>query len=81
MQDPAIYTLNSGLHTLLIEGRENGTRLDKLLITNDLNFTPYCDGDSEPDGDVDGVDLVDVISSGAIGIDTFANELGRINCQ
>lgn len=81
VQDPAIYTLNSGQHALIIEGRESGTILDKIMITNDLNFTPYCVADGEPDEDVDGVDLEDVISSGSIGIKMIANEFGRINCQ
>jgi hypothetical protein len=34
------YTLEAGTHTLRIEQRENGTKLDKLLITNDLSYVP-----------------------------------------
>jgi hypothetical protein len=34
------YTLTAGTHTLRIKQRDNGTKLDKLLITNDLNYTP-----------------------------------------
>ena len=76
-----MYALNSGQHRPLVEGRESGARLDQLLITNDLNFKPNCVGDSEPDGDVDTVDLFDVIHSGSVNIDTLGKEFGRVNCQ
>jgi len=39
-----------------------------------------CEDDFEPDGDVDGVDLATIISSGAINIDIFAEDFGRVNC-
>ena len=35
-----ILFLNAGTHTLRIQQRESGTKLDRLLITNDLEFTP-----------------------------------------
>ncbi len=38
--DPALFTLNAGTHTLRIAQREDGTKLDKLLITDDLGFIP-----------------------------------------
>ena len=38
--DPIIYTLAPGLHTLKIRFREEGARIDKILITNDMNFVP-----------------------------------------
>jgi hypothetical protein len=38
--DPVVYYLNSGEHTILIEQREDGTKLDKILITNNLNLIP-----------------------------------------
>jgi hypothetical protein len=37
---PLEYTLAAGTHTLRIKQRENGTKLDKLLITNDLTYVP-----------------------------------------
>ena len=38
--DPVVYNLNSGTHTLLIKQRENGTKLDGIVITKDMNTTP-----------------------------------------
>jgi hypothetical protein len=40
------FTLTAGTHTLHIGRRENGTKLDKLLITNDLAFVPTEQGTS-----------------------------------
>ena len=39
-QDPLILNLAAGIHTLRISGREDGTKLDRLLITNDMAFVP-----------------------------------------
>jgi hypothetical protein len=36
--DPAIFTLSAGSHTLTVKTREDGTGLDKLVITNDPSF-------------------------------------------
>ena len=38
--DPVVYFLDKGEHTLLIEQREDGTKIDKILITNDLKAVP-----------------------------------------
>ena len=38
--DPVVYYLKSGTHTLLIKQREDGTKIDKFIITDDLNFKP-----------------------------------------
>jgi len=38
--DPVVFHLNSGTHTLIIKERESGTKLDKLLLTNDFSFVP-----------------------------------------
>ena len=35
-----IFYLEVGSHTLTIKQRESGTKLDKLIITNDLNLIP-----------------------------------------
>lgn len=40
-----------------------------------------CEGDFEPDGDVDGSDLATLIDSDAIEIDMFAEDFGRVNCR
>ncbi|HHF53439.1 MAG TPA: DUF5123 domain-containing protein, partial [candidate division WOR-3 bacterium] len=39
--DPVIFTLSEGEHTLRIKQREDGTKLDKLLVTNDIKYTPF----------------------------------------
>ncbi|MDZ7340489.1 MAG: GDSL-type esterase/lipase family protein [candidate division KSB1 bacterium] len=39
-QDPFIFHLKAGAHTLGIKNREWGSKLDKVIITADLNFQP-----------------------------------------
>jgi len=41
--DPVIFTLDAGVHTLVIKQREDGTKLDRILITNDRAFEPPVD--------------------------------------
>ena len=44
--------------------------------------TGICEGDFEPDGDVDGSDLTVLASDpGLLGLSTFAAEFGRIDCS
>ena len=38
--DPVAYNLSTGNHTLVIKQREDGAKLDEIIITDDLNFTP-----------------------------------------
>ncbi len=38
--DPVFFDLSSGNHTLLVRKRDERTKLDKILITKDLNYTP-----------------------------------------
>jgi hypothetical protein len=38
--DPVYFDLAPGVHTLLIQQREDGTKIDTLLLTNDLKFVP-----------------------------------------
>jgi hypothetical protein len=38
--DPVIYYLQAGQHTLLVKQREDGTKIDKILITDDMNYVP-----------------------------------------
>jgi hypothetical protein len=38
--DPVVYHLWPGEHTLTIKQREDNTKLDRLLITHDLNYVP-----------------------------------------
>jgi len=35
-----VMYLEAGTHTLTIKLRENGTKIDKILITGDLGYTP-----------------------------------------
>jgi PKD repeat protein len=46
--DPAIFTLSAGEHVLTIKHRECGTKLDRLLITNDLAFVPHVQDTTLP---------------------------------
>ena len=38
--DPVVYYLKAGEHTLKIKQREDGTKIDRILITGDLTYTP-----------------------------------------
>ncbi|MDL1984267.1 MAG: fibronectin type III domain-containing protein [Deltaproteobacteria bacterium] len=52
-QYPLILNLAAGIHTLRISGREDGTKLDRLLITNDMAFVPSEENpDNVPPADV-----------------------------
>ena len=37
---PVQFNLTAGVHTIKIKLREDGTKIDKLLLTNDSSFTP-----------------------------------------
>ncbi|MDZ7336677.1 MAG: GDSL-type esterase/lipase family protein [candidate division KSB1 bacterium] len=39
-EDPKIFHLTAGTHTLGIKNREWGSKLDKIIITNNLSFNP-----------------------------------------
>ena len=42
--DPVKFILKSGVHKLKIKLREDGTKLDKLLLTNNVDFVPLGKG-------------------------------------
>jgi len=42
--DPVTFILTSGVHTIKVKLREDGTKLDKMLLTNDANFVPHGKG-------------------------------------
>jgi beta-galactosidase len=44
------YTLNAGSHTIRIRCREDGARLDKLLLTNDTAYYPSGTGSADNSG-------------------------------
>ncbi len=43
--DPAIFTLSKGAHTITIKQREANSRIDKIFLTNDFNYTPKGEGE------------------------------------
>jgi hypothetical protein len=50
--DPVLFTLSRGPHTIKIMLREDGTRLDKLLLTNGVfSFTPEGKGEKTEKAD------------------------------
>jgi hypothetical protein len=46
--EPVIFYLEAGQHSLVIKQREDGTKLDKILITNDLAYIPEGLGNVAP---------------------------------
>ena len=42
--DPVVYHLDAGTHTLVIKNREDGTRIDRILITNDIRIQTNREG-------------------------------------
>jgi hypothetical protein len=38
--DPVIFYLEAGQHTLMLKHREDGSKIDQILITGDLEFVP-----------------------------------------
>lgn len=87
--NPQVYWLAAGAHTLTIKHRDDGTRLDAIVITNDLNTVAadLCvslSGDVNGDGVVNILDLVlmraDFGKSGTPGwIPTDVNSDGAVN--
>ena len=45
--DPVLFSLEAGQHTLTIKQREDGTKIDKILITKDLEYIPEGLGPAE----------------------------------
>jgi hypothetical protein len=45
-----------------------------------VDSVEICEGDFEPDGDVDGGDLAHLIDTDALEIDIFAEDFGRTDC-
>ena len=48
--------------------------------TTTIIRTP-CEGDHEPDGDVDGSDLAHLANPNGIDLQVFAEDFGRASCQ
>jgi hypothetical protein len=47
--DPLEFQLSAGTHTLTIMQREDGTKLDRILITSDAQYVPQGQGDAAQD--------------------------------
>ena len=60
--DPVSYNLKAGRHTLIVKQREDGTKLDKILITNDFEFLPNGFGDKNPT-------ILPTLETGEISVD------------
>jgi hypothetical protein len=43
--DPVIYSLGAGTHTLIVKQREDGAKIDRILITNDMGYVPQGTGE------------------------------------
>jgi hypothetical protein len=43
--DPVMFPLSAGTHTIKVKQREDGTKLDKILFTNDLSYIPTGEGE------------------------------------
>jgi hypothetical protein len=48
--DPLTYYLQAGSHTLSIKQREDGTKIDKILITADMGYIPQGMGSNQTPG-------------------------------
>jgi len=46
--DPVVYSLGVGQHTLVIKHREDGAKLDRILVTNDMAYVPQGQGEVVP---------------------------------
>ena len=70
------------LSTFSFEPEPNGGRINMGAYggTLDAAKTEVCKYDSEPDGDVDGIDLFIFIQSGNTNYSTFANNFGKSDC-
>ena len=55
-QDAEVYRLEPGAHTLTVSQREDGTKLDKILITNDLELIP-----DEPESIINAIEFGEVV--------------------
>jgi hypothetical protein len=45
--DPSIFNISAGEHTLYVKRREDGTPIDKILITNEMDYVPEGKGGSQ----------------------------------
>ena len=78
--DPVKYYLTTGENKIKIGQREDGTKLDKLLLTNDMNYVPTGTGGNSPPAANDDTDTTSEdtpVTINVVGNDTDAD--GTIN--
>jgi hypothetical protein len=71
--DPVLFYLEAGKHTLIIKQREDGTKIDRILITNDMEYVPEGLGEENSitiyedaeDGTINGWRIYDNTPAGA----------------
>ena len=56
------------------------TTRPKLTVRYSEDQPTLCEGDSEPDGDVDGNDLVQEVNAGGPNMGLFSEDFGRVDC-
>ena len=73
----------TGLSPALLEGDITGLCYRLPPSIGAYEYVDPCEGDSEPDGDVDGIDLWNLITmAGQTGLSVpdFATDFGRTDC-
>ncbi len=65
--DPKTYNLAIATHTLVFEGRAHDTRLDKILITSDPNYTPQGKEEGGSITDFNGIAATEVTLGNQVG--------------
>jgi hypothetical protein len=73
---PAVFYLEAGTHTLLIKQREDGTKLDSIMITTQPRWIPETVYSDAENGAVDGWDAFDADPAGA-SISSVYEQEGR----
>jgi hypothetical protein len=72
--DPVLFSLAAGTHTLVVKQREDGARLDRLLITSDLAFVPQGFGGDINQPPVATDDVASTASDTAVDILVLQND-------
>jgi Bacterial Ig domain len=74
--DPLLFSLTAGAHTLVIKQREDGARLDRLLVTSDRTFVPQGlgEGSATNQPPVANNDSATTSSGTAVDIAVLAND-------
>jgi fibronectin type 3 domain-containing protein len=71
---PAVFCLEAGMHTLLIKQREDGTKLDSIMITTQPRWIPETVYSDAENGAIDGWDVFDTDPAGALISSVYEKE-------